>query len=269
MRIRIKPYASASKSVKLLTKDLQEDGIDIKKIRNVNSTYRAREGDIIFNWGSPRYISTNGATLLNKPEAVDKAANKVSTFEVLKDAGVPTVKWTLSQEKASQWPAVFCRHKLRGHSGSGIAYCSQERPQHLGNFEWLTELPPAPLYTKAVEGEYSEYRLHVFAGEIIYSQQKKRRNGWQDNPNYSKVVRNFHTGWVYAHESMEPYSEDVAKVAIDAVKALGLDFGAVDLIVQADKAIVLEVNTAPGLSGVSSRLAYKNAFKKVIENANV
>ena len=265
MRIRIKQYAP-SNSVKLLTKDLQEAGIKIKKILLSGSTFRGRRGDIIINWGSPKAFTANDALLLNKPAAVNVAANKISAFKALKAAGVQTVRWTVSREEAAGWPAVFCRHELRGHSGSGIAYCSQQQPEHLGGFEWLTVLPQAPLYTEAVVGKFKEYRLHVFAGEVVCAQQKKRRNGWRENPDYSAVVRNHHTNWVYTIDSMDAYPDSANEVAVEAVKAVGLDFGAVDLILQGDEAYVLEVNTAPGLAGESTRLAYKNAFMKVINN---
>ena len=54
-------------------------------------------------------------------------------------------------------------------------------------------------------------------------------------------------------------------MGIDAVSALGLDFGAVDIIEDADgKLYVLEVNTAPGLEGQTLTLMAE-ALKELID----
>ena len=58
--------------------------------------------------------------------------------------------------------------------------------------------------------------------------------------------------------------EDCEKQAVAAVVALGLDFGAVDVVynVKEQKAYVLEVNSAPGLSGTTLD-KYVEVFKDV------
>jgi hypothetical protein len=86
-----------------------------------------------------------------------------------------------------------------------------------------------------------ERRYHVFKGNVIAATYKY--GGERDGK--GKYCRNHSTGWKFSSCKMEP---KIAGLAIKAVEAVGLDFGAVDIIIgEDDKAYVLEVNTAPGL----------------------
>ena len=53
-------------------------------------------------------------------------------------------------------------------------------------------------------------------------------------------------------------------LGVEAAKALGLDFGAVDIIEKNGRYYVLEVNTAPRLEGYSIE-RYSNYFKWFID----
>jgi glutathione synthase/RimK-type ligase-like ATP-grasp enzyme len=135
-----------------------------------------------------------------------------------------------------------------GHSGQGIETVSEG------------ELPDAPLYTKRAKRK-AEYRVHVLRGTIIDIQQKKRRNG----SDRGALVWNHGTGYVYCREGVE-CPDNVKNTAILAVASLGLDFGAVDMILsKQDEALVLEVNTAPGLVGTTIS-KYKEAFNGVLSH---
>jgi D-alanine-D-alanine ligase-like ATP-grasp enzyme len=111
-----------------------------------------------------------------------------------------------------------------------------------------------------------EYRVHFFKVgqnkfEIIDVTQKKKRKGFE---NVDTKIRNHKNGWVYAREDInEP--QDLRTQALNAAFASDLDFGAVDLIwnEHENKCYVLEVNTAPGLTGTTLS-AYVNAFVKDI-----
>jgi hypothetical protein len=124
------------------------------------------------------------------------------------------------------------------------------------------------LFTQGIAGHRHEWRVHVFRGRPILTQLKLRREGFTDLGGYTSLVRNHHTGWVYGvgYEREEhPEIEQVEAAAVQAIAALGLDFGAVDLIQKKRnrrEVFVLEVNTAPGFSeGGSALQAYCDAFQ--------
>jgi len=92
----------------------------------------------------------------------------------------------------------------------------------------------------------------------------KRKKREIDNEEVDYQVRNHANGWVYCRDNINPDSSVISN-SLDAVAALGLDFGAVDVIWNEhhQKAWVLEVNTAPGLEG-TTLTKYVSAINKVM-----
>lgn len=274
-RIAIMGYGP-SESVSLLATDLRAQGRhSCTKLRREGSVFRGRRGDVILNWGSGRELGSivGQATVLNSPEAVNRAANKISALNAMRDAGVSVVDFATDRATAQRWvdagDVVFVRNQLRGHSGAGIVAVCSQAPNDLGNVEHSTTLPQAQLYTRGVSSQHREYRIHVFKGQPIFVQQKRRSNGYSDNPNYSNVVRNHGNGWIYAHGSLTPIIPAAVENAVLAVQALGLDFGAVDVLTRGDDCWVLEVNTAPGQSGETNRATYVAAILATVDGREV
>lgn len=249
-RIRVLPYGP-SDSVRELTSAINTKIQELRLNANVmslvseGSRYRSRAGDIVVNYGNRRYDASffGGATVLNTVEALNRAANKVAAFNALRLAEVKTVEYTVDRELAQNWnqsEIVYERATLTGHSGEGITV----RLPSEG-------VASAPLYTKGIQGPRREWRVHVFEGVITYVQKKIRRNGYRELESYREDIRNHHTGWVYSNSFTEAPPDQVLIQAHKAVSALGLNFGAVDLISKGTNAWVLEVNTAPGLTGTT------------------
>lgn len=167
------------------------------------------------------------------------------------NAVVNIPEWTTNKQEAVAWNTTFlARTKLNGHSGQGIFVCEP-------NDEVL---PHAPLYVKYKKKRH-EYRVHVFNGQVIDVTQKKRKKGFEGVDN---KIRNHKNGWIYARDDVtEP--NDLRTQALNTINAVGLKFGAVDLIwnEKENKCYVLEVNTAPGLYETTLR-KYAEAFVKDI-----
>lgn len=164
---------------------------------------------------------------------------------------MPIPEYTTERDVALSWVRdgvlVVGRTKLNGHSGAGIILAGREE-----------DVPDnCPLYVKYIKKKH-EYRVHVAFGKVIDVQHKRKRRDYDGDVDYA--VRNHHTGWVYCREDLE-VSDAVKQSAIAAVAALGLDFGAVDIIYNEryNAHYVLEVNTAPGLEGTSVE-NYANIF---------
>jgi hypothetical protein len=83
-----------------------------------------------------------------------------------------------------------------------------------------------------------------------------------DNPKQAQAhIRNYATGYRFRAPRRRLKPERLT-MAVEAVKSLGLDFGAVDLLVADDGlGYVLEVNTAPSCSPITLG-AYAVAFHK-------
>ena len=130
------------------------------------------------------------------------------------------------------------------------------RNNHVGGSDLLA--PPAnPDFYVRKEDIREEYRIHVFKNKSIRAGQKRPRPDHESH----QWIRSFDGGWFIDYSNFESTPE-MRALAIGAVKALSLDFGAVDLARKADgMLIVLEVNRAPGLEG-NTVLAYVNAVQR-------
>lgn len=243
----IYPYRKGSKSVKAL----REAGF--KTIKLTHSRFKGRANKVVINYGSsnlPEEVLK--CRVINSPEAVSKAANKLLAFKAMAEYGVKVPRFSEDILEARGWGTdIVVRHKLTGHSGEGI--------QIIGPDELIEGL--APLHVEYIKKK-EEYRIHVFKGEAIDVQRKARKlDVPREDVNWQ--VRNLDGGFIYAREGVE-IDEEPRLQALAAVEALGLDFGAVDIIwnERSDTYYVLEVNCAPGLTGTTLG-KYVEAFRRV------
>lgn len=216
-------------------------------VRSASKRFKQRDSDTIINWGNRnqpawfhKYVS-----LVNGLNAVSNAVNKLDTFQTL-EGKVNIPEWTTDPQQAHDWQAeghgVIGRYLLESNSGRGIFLFNEETRSPL-------TLPPCRLYTKYKKKKH-EYRVHVFNGEVIDICQKRKRRDYEGEINTK--IRNIDGGWIFAREDLV-VPADLEDQAVRAVEALGLDFGAVDIIwnKRENKSFVLEINTAPGLVGTS------------------
>lgn len=215
------------------------DKLDVWLIKHENSQFRGGPNKVVLNWGSTHPSQeVMACQVINKPFAVANAVNKITSLELFDAAKVPTVKWTRNKEWAKAWAAlghkIVCRRKVEGKDGEGIVLA-----------EYVAEVVDAKLYTKLEEHAH-EYRVTVFRDTVICVQKKVRIPGL---PAYNDDIRTTAGGYgfnVVAGAAGGPGTEDAC---IKAVKALGLDFGGVDVLWDHRLGTcVLEVNTAPQLT---------------------
>lgn len=128
---------------------------------------------------------------------------------------------------------------------------------HVGGTDLLN--PPAnpDFFVKKLQ-IVEEYRIHSFCGKSIRAGKKVQRPGFA-NP--SAWVRSDSGGWFISYDGFKS-KEAMRTLAHNAVKVLGLDFGAVDIAkLQNGSLLVLEVNRAPGVEN-GTTAAYAGAIQK-------
>jgi hypothetical protein len=123
------------------------------------------------------------------------------------------------------------------------------RNNHVGGIDLLGELREGEYYSKK-EDIVEEYRLHIFNGRSIRAGKKVKQATRPDGRTAPHAwIRSFDAGWNIVYDGFASTKEQ-RKLAASAVKALGLDFAAVDVAKLSNgKLIVLEVNRAPGVEG--------------------
>lgn len=223
--------------------------LGVLRIKHNGSRFIARPNDVIINWGSSTLPAAlmRSQRVLNKPGLVASCTNKLSFFNKLVE-GFPNgtvvpMYWT-SKALAQAWlnekvsRRVVVRAILNGHSGRGITIVQSGQT-----------LPDAPLYVAYIPKQ-EEYRVHVLLGQVIFVQRKARRHDVPDD-RVNWQVRNLDGGFIYQNQGVNP-PQCVLDVVLRAHPMTGLDFGAYDVVLtQSQQAYVLEVNTAPGLTGTT------------------
>jgi hypothetical protein len=151
----------------------------------------------------------------------------------------------------------------------------------------------------------TEYRLHIFKGKLLWAVKKVEREEnhmddafieqyWkkvkasadkaekvlnEEDVKYAfekirkrvlplpdQIIKSNMRGWKFSHVKDNNVSADLLKQCVDALKAVGLDFGAVDCCVdETGKPWIIEINTGPGLDK-SPFDAYVKAFKDFVED---
>jgi glutathione synthase/RimK-type ligase-like ATP-grasp enzyme len=266
-RVFVYPYKAGSQSAKALA-----TALGAKCIKLENSRYVSKPTDYIINWGAsnlnfiPQRFMGMTARLLNNPGDVARCTNKLDFFYGIKehnrvvdhldvDEDINIPEFTTDIAVAEQWlnegHNILERHKLTGHSGEGIVFSNT--PDVVGE---------APLYVKYIPKK-EEFRVHIVNGEVIHIQRKARKQDVPDEE-VNWQVRNLDGGFIYQINDIE-VPECVTDQALRAFNAIGLNFGAVDVIwnKRHDQAYVLEINTAPGLVGTTLG-KYVEAFTKLI-----
>lgn len=250
---------------------------------------KVRDNAFVLNYGRSDWpvwaedAMKRGVRFINTPDAVRNCVDKVATFRLLSTAGVECLDWTTDPNVANDYwldegDSVVIRSTAKGKQGKGIKVFSPDGKVRTDGVNFDDFDFSAPLYTKAYDKDV-EFRIHVVNGEVVDYVQKKRMGkkkreamGLDDVDHF---VRNHKRGWVFAHNDVIR-SPMVEKLALDTMKALGLDYGGVDILAKTNEdrtevthALVCECNSAPSMKSPTTFKAYTEAFDKLIGESNV
>lgn len=187
-----------------------------------------KSGDVIVCWGARIGPVEEGVKTLNNAPLLDK----FSQIEVLTAARVPTV---VARRELDEW----IRRKDEHCDGNDLLHSD------LGYF-WVKR-----------EQIQCEYRIHSFNGVSIRAGVKV-----PDREDAHPWIRTYKGGW-RIDCNMFRSTPGMRTIAHDAVKALRLEFGAVDIGEKENgELIVLEVNRSPGVENENTMKAYASAIKE-------
>lgn len=169
--------------------------------------------------------------VINKPGAVGAASNKRLALVKMAEAGVPIPALVRATNGRLLYPGYPVIGRPDQHSkGKQLWLCTSQREMDRASRLGATH------FMKKIEAPY-EFRVHVIGGNSVKMTQKVGGRGF---------IRNHRYGWRFMGPTIER-RDPAREAAKKAVAALGLDFGAVDVLFDGTNAWVLEVNTAPSL----------------------
>lgn len=215
-------------------------------------TLKERREDFILRWGNSEQSQRDAYTpVINTGAAIRVAADKLAAFQRMAGSGVRVPRYTSSAAEAEAWGTVVFGRTRHGSKGAGINVYNPANGAPLRGHALYTEFIP----------NSREYRIHVVGGVVVRVQRKYLEREELVGDGY---IKNHQHGYVFKQPRQE-LRESRHSQAVAAVEALGLDFGAVDLVVD-DQGVeyVLEVNTAPACSPLTAT-QYVKALAPLIE----
>lgn len=262
MRIVIYPYSLQCEGAIEVRDYIKSKGIHCFFAKREGS-YIPKEDDFIVGWGcsKPPTWANNAANAkwINKWQNISLAVNKLAAFDMWRNSGIPIPAYTEHPQIAKQWlesgRTILARHRIKGHQGAGIEIIAGQD----------VAIPQAKFYS-LVAPSTREFRVYSLNGKVIDVLEKRRQNGNTD----PGIVRTEANGWVFCRQNVT-LPTVCAETAHAATKALGLQFGGVDVLWNAptNTAMILEINTAPGVfgTGVSKVGDALLSYQKEIGNA--
>lgn len=213
------------------------------------------QADYLIRWGSRTGAGWRPRQdVVNSRSALENNTDKFDAMQQLESAGIRVPNYAESRDAFGDEIEYPILGRNRNHArGEDIELILQWRDAYLTDNDFFVEYVPTDF----------EYRMHVVNGEVVQVHEKRLRNEADNHP----YIRNSETGWVFLEPRESPPPDSLA---IDAVGALGLDFGAVDVIREEGTGdhYVLEVNSAPSLDEANLR-RYGDSFAEIIGRDSV
>lgn len=242
--------------------------------RTVNS---GEKPDVIVNLGVTEDIPYDGK-ILNTQDMVRAASNKRKARQIFVECKVPTPELYLKPGAVSKEDLPVIGRTSYHRKGEGFWFCKTlaavRKDADEGATHFLEFIPNT-----------REYRVHTFIKRRYWdSKERKPANYvsikisekvWQGKrtPSQNKPQKNHAFGWTFLGPQgrREEELDVVRHAAKQAIAALGMDFGAVDVMyrVRAKQPYVLEVNSTPSLSDENATTCevYANRIMKTLRKA--
>ena len=188
----------------------------------------AAEPEVLIRWGS-RWVGDADITI-NSVEATITAKNKTLSRQVLR--GICPTTWQRRGE--IQYPCVI--RPRRHHAGQKFFVCQTSTDAERA----ISRCGPG-WYASELIHKSHEYRVFVLQGRVICVSER-----FPANPR--DVAWNLAAGGRLINVRRGDWPVDSCRAALKAAKKVGLDWSAVDVMVDVTgRTLVAEVNVAPGL----------------------
>ena len=256
-------------STKRLTSEAEKAGWDVKILDPLALTVIVDErGGKIFYRGWPveceaiiprigysiteegvrrvRQFERMGVIVMNSSDGITRSRDKLIACQMMSSGNIPVpitaqvVSWEDTNRAISRVGGTPCVVKAtEGTHGAAVFLAKTD--QHARQLVYqMLERDMRPLVQEYIEESHGkDIRALVVGGKVVACM-RRRANG-------DEFRSNFHLGGNVEKVTIDP---DYEKIAIKAARILGLEIAGVDLLESDRGALVLEVNSSPGLEGI-------------------
>ncbi|MBI2551594.1 RimK family alpha-L-glutamate ligase [Candidatus Uhrbacteria bacterium] len=197
-----------------------------------------------------RQLELEGLLVINGYLGVHRAKNKIRTLQLLDHFGLPVPKTvvifsaTELESAIADFSFPLILKTAYGSGGTGVFIAESKRS--LKPFlQYLTHAggnPNTPVkiqeYIKEAKGK--DLRVFVVGKEVVAAMERTAKQG--------EFRANVHQGGSAAHADI---TEEEKRLCIEATRRLGLNIAGVDMLRRKSGPVIIEVNSYPGLGGIS------------------
>ena len=193
-----------------------------------------------------RQFERMGVILMNSSDGITRSRDKLIACQMMSSGNIPVpitaqvVSWEDTNRAISRVGGTPCVVKAtEGTHGAAVFLAKTD--QHARQLVYqMLERDMRPLVQEYIEESHGkDIRALVVGGKVVACM-RRRANG-------DEFRSNFHLGGNVEKVTIDP---DYEKIAIKAARILGLEIAGVDLLESDRGALVLEVNSSPGLEGI-------------------
>ncbi len=193
-----------------------------------------------------RQFERMGIIVMNSSDGITRSRDKLIACQMMSSGNIPVpitaqvVSWEDTNRAISRVGGTPCVVKAtEGTHGAAVFLAKTD--QHARQLVYqMLERDMRPLVQEYIEESHGkDIRALVVGGKVVACM-RRRANG-------DEFRSNFHLGGNVEKVTIDP---DYEKIAIKAARILGLEIAGVDLLESDRGALVLEVNSSPGLEGI-------------------
>lgn len=213
----------------------------------------ANGNNYVFRWGCTALVP-NEAKVVNTVKAIQRVNNKTGFRRILNEHGLCPKTWFNILELPQDGGPYVVRPRVH----------AQGRNLHVANNNYEANeaayLCGEGYYISELINKVAEYRVFVAQGRVVWVAQKT-----PGNPD--DIAWNVAHGGRFDNVRFGEWPLRVVKCAVEGFNLSGLDFGGVDVMVDADgRPYILEINSAPSQTSPYRQSCVAKVFDYIIEN---
>lgn len=200
-----------------------------------------------------------GFYVINGYIGVFRAKNKIRTLQMLDHFGIPVPKTHVIRDPSLllaaaaelKYPLII--KSIYGTHGKGVFIAESERSlKPIAEYLIAKEHGPIKLQEYVREAKGKDVRVFVMGKRVAAAMERTAKQG--------EFRANFHQG---GSVGIAALSDEEKEIAVKATQILGLDVAGVDILRTKAGPKVIEVNSNPGLEGISKASGIDVAKKMV------
>ncbi len=220
-------------------------------------------GGYLFRWGCTASVP-EGFVIVNTSEAIHQVNEKTAFRKLLQDANpdlVPKTYFHISEVldytdgNRTYIPFPLIVRPKKHAQGKMLFKCDS-----FGELERAVQRCGAGYYISEYIPKVAEYRVAIVSGRVAWCVQKTPADA-------AAIAWNVARGGRFDQVPFGDWPLRVVKAAIEAFNLTSLDFGGVDVMVDAEgKPYILEINSAPSLTSPYRQECFGKCFNYIIQH---